>query len=229
MNIVVFSGAGISRESGLKTFRDSEDGLWEGYDVNEVANIQGWWADPKKVLDFYNFRRREVRNAVPNEAHRALVELEEKHHVTVITQNIDDLHERAGSLNVIHLHGEVLRVRPFGEDESMTQPWHEDLNLGDVDAKSGAQLRPHVVWFGEGLPELDRAMRIALDPSVDILIVVGTTLNVYPAAYIATETHAARVFLIDPHPPDLVVHNLTVVPEIASVGVRKVVDDILSA
>jgi NAD-dependent deacetylase len=229
MNIVAFTGAGISRESGLRTFRDAADGLWEGHDINEVANIRGWWANPQKVLDFYNMRRREVRAAEPNDGHLALAELEKDHRVTVITQNIDDLHERAGSSKVIHLHGEILKVRPFGEDDTRTIDWIEDVKLGDVDPSTGAQLRPHVVWFGEGLPELDRALKIALSPSVDALIVVGTTLNVYPAAYIATETRAWRVFLVDPHPPDLSVANLKIFAEAASTGVRRVLRDLESA
>lgn len=222
MKIIVFTGAGISRESGLRTFRDSKDGLWEGHDINEVANVRGWWANPQKVLDFYNMRRREVRAAEPNPGHFAIAELEKHHEVTVITQNIDDLHERAGSTNVIHLHGEILKVRGFGEDDTVTIDWLEDVNLGDVDPESGAQLRPHVVWFGEGLPEIERALRIGQAPDVDVLIVVGTTLNVYPAAYIATESKAWRVFLVDPHPPELNLANVTVFAESASTGVPKV-------
>lgn len=228
MRIVVFTGAGVSRESGLKTFRDSKDGLWEGYDINEVANVRGWYQDSQKVLDFYNMRRREVRAAQPNEGHLAIAELERKHHVTVITQNIDDLHERAGSTRVIHLHGEVLKVRPFGEDDTVTIDWVDDVKLGDVDPETGIQLRPHVVWFGEGLPELDRAMKIALDPAVDALIVVGTTLNVYPAAFIATESRAWRVYLVDPNPPNLPLANVKTYAEPASTGLRKVVDELMA-
>jgi len=226
MKIVVFTGAGISRESGLRTFRDSKDGLWEGHDIMEVANIQGWWANPERVLNFYNMRRREVRGAVPNPGHLAIAELEKNHDVTVITQNIDDLHERAGSTKVIHLHGEILKVRGFGEDDTVTMDWTEDVQLGDVDPASGAQLRPHVVWFGEGLPEIERALRIAQAPDVDVLIVVGTTLNVTPASYIATETRAWRVFLVDPHPPALNLANLTVLAEPASTGVPKVLAEL---
>lgn len=226
MNVVVFTGAGISRESGLRTFRDSEDGLWEGYDVREVASLAGWWADPDKVQDFYNIRRREVIVAEPNDAHRAIAELEKKHRVAVITQNIDDLHERAGSTQVIHLHGEVRKVRPV-DDESRLIPWDDDLHMGDLEPISGVQLRPHVVWFGEGLPELDRAMRLALSPTVNALIVVGTSLNVYPAAFIATESVAARVYVIDPNPPELKLDNVRVVCESATAGVRQVVNELL--
>jgi NAD-dependent deacetylase len=225
MKIVAFTGAGISRESGLRTFRDSQDGLWEGYDVNEVASIKGWWNDPAKVLAFYDMRRREVLKAQPNDGHKALAELEKHHEVVVITQNVDDLHERAGSTHVIHLHGEVLKVRSVDDDER-TMPWTEDLQMGDVDPVTAAQLRPFVVWFGEGLPELDGALRIACAPDVDVLVVVGTTLNVYPAALVATETCASRVYLVDPTPPTLPVPNLTIFAEPASSGVRRVVEEL---
>lgn len=227
MKIVAFTGAGISRESGLRTFRDSEDGLWEGYEVNEVASLKGWWKDPAKVLSFYDMRRREVIAAQPNEAHKALAELERSHEVVVITQNVDDLHERAGSTHVLHLHGEVLQVRPV-DDEGRCLPWREDLHLGDLDPVTGAQLRPNVVWFGEGLPALDEALTEALAPDVEVLIVVGTTLNVYPAALVATETQARRVYLVDPTPPTLPVPNLTVFAEQATTGVRRVVAQIES-
>ena len=241
MKIVVFTGAGVSRESGLLTFRDSEDGLWEGHDVMAVASIQGWWDDPQRVLNFYNARRRDVRKAEPNAAHTALAELENEHDVTVITQNVDDLHERAGSKNVIHLHGEVLKARPADEaqarksttdawpvfDQQRIVDWFEDLNLGDCDAL-GSQLRPHIVWFGEGLPEIERAMDIALSDDVDVLIVVGTTLNVYPAAMIATETRAKTVFVIDPAPPPLNVKGLKILKQPATTGVQAAVDEILS-
>lgn len=223
MNIVVFTGAGISRESGLRTFRDAVDGLWEGYDINEVASMKGWWKDPAKVLDFYNMRRREVKNAQPNDAHRAIAELERDHEVVVITQNIDDLHERAGSSYVIHLHGEIFKVRVDGEMPGPPLQWTEDLVLGDVHPVSRRQLRPNVVWFGEALPELDDAMAIALSPDVDALLVVGTTLNVYPAAMIATETKARQVLVVDPNPPDLEVPNVQYIQEPASVGVAKAI------
>ncbi|AIE85683.1 SIR2 family NAD-dependent protein deacylase [Fimbriimonas ginsengisoli] len=226
MKIVVFTGAGVSRESGLLTFRDSEDGLWNGYSIHEVASMKGWWADPAKVLDFYNMRRREARQAEPNDAHRAIAELEKDHDVTVITQNVDDLHERAGSTNVIHLHGELFKVRAIDEEETNTLPWVDDLVLGDVHPEKGTQLRPHVVWFGEGLPELDRAMKIALDPGVDVLIVVGTTLTVYPAALIATETNAWHVFVVDPNPPELMLANVRYIREPATYGMKLVTEAI---
>ncbi len=241
MKIVVFTGAGVSRESGLLTFRDSVDGLWEGHDVMTVASIQGWWNDPQTVLDFYNARRRDVRKAVPNEAHFALAELEKEHEVTIITQNVDDLHERAGSSRVIHLHGELFKARPADDRQALLPSegdwpkfnpdrivrWLDDLNLGDCDSL-GYQLRPHIVWFGEGLPEIETALDIALSPDVDILIVVGTTLNVYPAAMVATETQAKKVYVIDPNPPTLDVKGLTVLRQPATIGVRTVVEEVLS-
>lgn len=222
MKIIAFTGAGISRESGLKTFRDSIDGLWEGYDIHAVASIQGWWDDPEQVLEFYNMRRREVLAAEPNAAHRALARLEEHHDVTVITQNIDDLHERAGSSHVIHLHGEVLTVRADAESYDVLE-WRDDLAIGDADPTTGIQLRPNVVWFGEGLPNLDNAMDAALADDVEVLIVVGTTLNVYPAAFIATESKARRIFVVDPNPPDMPHERAVYYAEPASSGVERVV------
>jgi NAD-dependent deacetylase len=180
------------------------------------------------VLEFYNMRRREVLKAEPNVAHRELAGLENDHEVTVITQNVDDLHERAGSRNVIHLHGEVLKVRAVDDEEGNALPWTGDLVLGDLHPETGSQLRPHVVWFGEGLPELDRAMEVAMAADVDVLIVVGTTLNVYPAAFIATETKASNVFVVDPNPPDLPAPNVTYFREPASSGIRKVVEALKS-
>jgi NAD-dependent deacetylase len=225
VKIVAFTGAGISRESGLRTFRDSGDGLWEGYNVQDVASLKGWWKDPAQVLSFYDMRRREVLAAQPNAGHLALAALESDHEVVVVTQNVDDLHERAGSTHVIHLHGEVLKVRPI-DDESRVLSWREELHIGDLDPVTGSQLRPHVVWFGEGLPKLDEALAVALAPDVDVLIVVGTSLNVYPAAMVATETSARHVFLVDPRPPALPAANLTVFAEPASTGVPRVVQRI---
>ncbi|MCE9558002.1 MAG: NAD-dependent deacylase [Armatimonadetes bacterium] len=226
LKIIVFTGAGISRESGLSTFRDSKDGLWEGYDVAEVASVQGWQRDPAKVLDFYNMRRREVIRAEPNAAHLALATLEKDHDVTIITQNIDDLHERAGSSRVIHLHGEILKVRAYEDLEERTIPWRDDLVLGDLHPDSKLQLRPHIVWFGEGLPEFDRAMAVATASDVEVLIVVGTTLNVYPAAYIATETQASQIFVVDPAPPSLPLPNVRLFAEAATLGVQKVINEL---
>lgn len=176
-HIVVLTGAGISAESGLKTFRDS-DGLWNGYDVYEVASPQGWSNNPQLVLDFYNARRRDVAAALPNAAHIGLAELEQDFNVTIITQNIDDLHERAGSTNVLHLHGEIFKMRSVA-DENSSFEIRGDINLGDRGA-DGAQLRPHIVWFGEAVPMMEEAVSIV--QACDYFVVVGTSLQVYPAA-----------------------------------------------
>lgn len=176
-HIVVLSGAGISAESGLKTFRDS-DGLWMGYDVYEVASPQGWYSNPQLVLDFYNARRKEVALALPNAAHTGLAELENDYDVTIITQNIDDLHERAGSGRVLHLHGEIFKMRSVA-DENKIFEIRDDILLGQL-APDGHQLRPHIVWFGEAVPMMEQAAAIVQD--CDYFVVVGTSLQVYPAA-----------------------------------------------
>jgi NAD-dependent deacetylase len=175
--LVVLTGAGISAESGLKTFRDS-DGLWEGYDVYEVASPRGWAKDPALVLDFYNMRRKNVLEALPNAAHTGLAELEAGFDVHIITQNIDDLHERAGSTKVLHLHGEILKMRSVN-DSVTTYPIRSDIRLGDL-APDGYQLRPHIVWFEEPVPMIEQA--VMLTASADIFVVIGTSLAVYPAA-----------------------------------------------
>ena len=238
MKVVVFSGAGVSKESGLDTFR--KGGLWDGMSVNEVANIQSWWAGPvsqQRMLDFYNHRRRECLNAKPNAAHLALAELEKAgHEVTVITQNVDNLHERAGSTKVMHLHGEIMKGRP-DDDEDMIIDWKEVMNLGDL--VNGSQVRPYIVWFGEGLPRFEPAYQAATEEDVDVLIVVGTTLEVGPANLCAFHTRAKKVYVIDPDPPAFGVSSgyysqlsphpdCTVVTQKASEGVRLVVDQFLS-
>lgn len=175
--LIVLSGAGISAESGLKTFRDS-DGLWEGYDINEVATPGGWRKNPSLVLDFYNMRRRNVRDANPNAAHLGLAELEKFFDVQIITQNIDDLHERAGSTKVIHLHGEIFKMRSE-IDETLTYPIYDDIRLGDK-SPDGGQYRPYIVWFEEPVPLIADAGRLVR--GADILLIIGTSLAVYPAA-----------------------------------------------
>jgi NAD-dependent deacetylase len=175
--LVVLTGAGISAESGLKTFRDS-DGLWEGYDINEVATATAWRKNRALVLEFYNMRRKGVKAAEPNAAHRVLAELEDLFDVHIITQNIDDLHERGGSSNVLHLHGEIFKMRSE-KNESLIYPIEGDINLGDV-ADDGAQLRPHIVWFEEAVPMMEEAVRITKE--AEIFMIVGTSLVVYPAA-----------------------------------------------
>lgn len=175
--LVVLTGAGISAESGLKTFRDS-DGLWEGYNIEDVATPRAWRRDPQLVLDFYNMRRKGVREAEPNAAHKVLAELEEHFDVHIITQNIDDLHERAGSTKIMHLHGEILKMRSE-HNESLVYPIYDDIKLGDT-AEDGCQLRPHIVWFEEPVPLIEEA--IPLMQQADVFVLIGTSLVVYPAA-----------------------------------------------
>jgi len=216
--LVVLTGAGISAESGLRTFRDS-DGLWEGYEVTEVATPRGWKKDPGLVLEFYNMRRRDVAGASPNEAHIGLAELEKDFDVQIITQNIDDLHERAGSTRVLHLHGEIFKMRSSA-DESLIYEIREDILLGQV-AADGAQLRPHIVWFEEEVPMIGEAIPIVR--SADIFVVVGTSLVVYPAAGL---TNYARQgipkFIVDKKIPYTSgILNLTAIEQPASTGVRE--------
>jgi NAD-dependent deacetylase len=174
--LVVLTGAGISAESGLKTFRDS-DGLWEGYNIEDVATPGAWRKDPKLVLEFYNYRRKNVREAAPNAAHLELAALEKHFDVIIVTQNIDDLHERAGSSKVVHLHGEIFKMRSE-RNEKLIYDIKDDINLGDK-ADDGAQLRPHIVWFEEPVPMIERALSIVQE--ADFFVVIGTSLAVYPA------------------------------------------------
>jgi NAD-dependent deacetylase len=175
--LVVLTGAGISAESGLKTFRDA-DGLWEGYDLNEVATATAWKRNRGLVLEFYNIRRKDVKGVEPNEAHITLAQLETEYDVYIITQNIDDLHERAGSAKVLHLHGEIFKMRSE-KNEDLIYPIEGDIKIGDV-AADGAQLRPHIVWFEEPVPMIDKAIEVV--KTADIFLVIGTSLAVYPAA-----------------------------------------------
>ncbi|WP_223551543.1 NAD-dependent deacylase [Aestuariivivens sp. NBU2969] len=221
-HIIVLTGAGISAESGIKTFRDA-DGLWEGHDVMQVASPQGFAANPELVLDFYNQRRRQLLTVEPNSAHYALAELERNFRMTIITQNIDDLHERAGSSNIVHLHGELFKVRST-VDKTDIQEWKTDLILGDVCSK-GHQLRPHIVWFGEDVPMIEKALTIC--KTSDILIVIGTSMQVYPAAglihYIPKNT---PTFFIDPKPNINSKKNLMVIPKKATIGVKQAIEAI---
>ena len=175
--LVVLSGAGVSAESGLKTFRDS-DGLWEGHRVEDVATPEAWYRDPQLVLDFYNMRRQNVATAEPNAAHFAIARLEDQYDVTIVTQNIDDLHERAGSTNVMHLHGEIFKMRSENNEE-LIYPIRGDIKLGDI-AQDGAQLRPHIVWFGEPVYIIEHAIPVMQE--AEVFVLVGTSLVVYPAA-----------------------------------------------
>lgn len=223
--VVILTGAGISAESGIQTFRDA-NGLWEGHDIMEVASPGGWRANPEIVLKFYNDRRRQLLEVKANAAHEALVELENLYDVTIITQNVDDLHERAGSSNVIHLHGELLKSRST-LDETLVYDCRKDIRLGDL-CEKGGQLRPHIVWFGEEVPLMETAARIA--SLADIFLVVGTSMQVYPAAGLISYVDLDYPkYYIDPKPASNLLHmpNLTVMAEAATTGVRKVVDELM--
>ncbi|MCB0508648.1 MAG: NAD-dependent deacylase [Bacteroidetes bacterium] len=222
--IVVLSGAGISAESGIQTFRDS-NGLWENHRIEDVATFDAWQRNKQLVLDFYNKRRKQALECKPNIAHEYLVKLEEKFHVDIITQNVDDLHERAGSRNVVHLHGELFKVRST-LDEHLIYDWKKDLQLGDV-CEKGAQLRPHIVWFGEEVPMMETAGKLA--SKADILIVVGTSLVVYPAAGLVHYTDfTVPKFVIDPSTPRISnSSNVEYISEKASVGVKMLVERLL--
>ena len=194
--IAILSGAGMSAESGIRTFRDA-DGLWEQHDVMEVASIDGWRRNPELVLRFYNQRRRQLQEVEPNAGHIALKRLESAYDVHIVTQNVDDLHERAGSSNILHLHGELRKVRSVGQP-ALVYEWLEDLQLGDL-CESGHQLRPHIVWFGEMVPLMDKAVEILTN--ADIVIIIGTSMQVYPAAgLIAYARPNASIYYIDPYP-----------------------------
>ena len=215
--IVILTGAGMSAESGVKTFRDA-GGLWEGHDVMEVASPEGWEKDKVLVLEFYNQRRRQLLTVKPNIGHLGLVAFEKEYDVQIITQNVDDLHERAGSSNVLHLHGELFKIRSTC-DENAIQIWKKDLNLGDTDTNN-CQLRPHIVWFGEQVPMLPKAMEIV--QTADIFIVIGTSMQVYPAASLIQYVPAGNpIYFIDPKPSisELAFPNLTILSKKASAGV----------
>lgn len=215
-HLVVLTGAGMSAESGIKTFRDA-DGLWEGHDVMQVASPQGFSQNPELVLDFYNQRRKQLLEVSPNDAHLALATLENNFKMSIITQNIDDLHERAGSSNVLHLHGELLKAKST-KDESHIVSWTKDINIGDL-CPNGYQMRPHVVWFGEAVPMIEKAVDICL--TADILLIIGTSMQVYPAAslmhYVAADI---PIYFIDPNPAMTSNNKITVIPEKASTGMK---------
>ncbi|UII75535.1 NAD-dependent deacylase [Flagellimonas sp. HMM57] len=224
--IVVLTGAGISAESGLKTFRDS-NGLWEGHDVMEVASPQGFNKNPELVLEFYNQRRKQLLEVSPNEGHKALVGLEEEFDVSIITQNVDNLHEQAGSSHVVHLHGELLKVRSTANENHVLE-WKKDLVLGDLD-KNGHQLRPHIVWFGEMVPMLEVAIEIT--QTAAILIIIGTSMQVYPAAslinFVPRET---PIYFIDPRPSIQASNfaDLTIISKTATEGVPALTQELYS-
>ncbi|NJB37914.1 SIR2 family NAD-dependent protein deacylase [Croceivirga sp. JEA036] len=223
--IAILTGAGMSAESGIKTFRDA-DGLWEGHDVKEVATPEGFANNPALVLNFYNQRRRQLHHVQPNSGHKALVALEEKFEVKIITQNVDNLHEKAGSTDVLHLHGELLKVRST-KNEDLILDWEGDLMLGDLDEK-GHQLRPHIVWFGELVPMLEPAITYTM--KADIIIIIGTSMQVYPAAGLVNYAKPnTPIYFIDPSPSVNTneFDKLTIIQETAANGVPKLVQELL--
>ena len=223
--IVVFTGAGISAESGISTFRDS-GGLWDKYEIKDVATPEAWRKNPNLVLDFYNERRKQVIEAQPNPAHIAIAELEKKFDVHVITQNVDDLHERAGSRNIIHLHGEIRKSRSTLNPQLVYDIKGWQIKAGDR-CEMGSQLRPHIVWFGEMVPEMNRAEDIA--SSADLFIIVGTSLNVYPAAGLVHHASGdCPIYLVDPNEVnDIGIKNLTVIKAKAGDGVPQLVRQLI--
>lgn len=225
-HIVVLTGAGISADSGLSTFRDA-GGLWEGYDINEVASVDGWYRDREKVLEFYNVRRKQAARVEPNPAHFSLAELEEKYVVTVITQNVDDLHERAGSSNVIHLHGMLRQGRSEEDPELIVDIGDKPIKLGDT-APDGTQLRPNVVWFGEPVPMISEAASVVSE--ADLFIVVGTSLAVYPAAGLIDYTQIGiDKYLVDPGTPELLsFEGWKHIKESAASGLPKLTEKLLN-
>ncbi|HVG41668.1 MAG TPA: NAD-dependent deacylase [Chitinophagaceae bacterium] len=217
--LVVLTGAGISAESGLKTFRD-HDGLWEGYDINEVATATAWRKNPALVLEFYNQRRKNVAAAEPNSAHIALAQLEKHFEVTIITQNIDDLHERAGSANIIHLHGEIFKMRSE-KNETLVYSIHDNINLGDK-AEDGAQLRPHIVWFEEAVPMMDVAIKEVR--KAEVFLIVGTSLVVYPAAGLVNYVpYEIPKFVVDKSIPYTPLSNMVSIQNTATEGLKTLV------
>ena len=223
--LVVLTGAGVSAESGITTFRDS-DGLWENHKVEDVASIEGWYRNPSVVLDFYNARRAQLQTVKPNAAHVAIAALEQEYDVTVVTQNVDNLHERAGSTRIIHLHGELTKVRPENcftdtdgySEESVFDIGADEIHLGDK-APNGAQLRPHIVWFGEAVPKISQAIDAV--EAADVLLIVGTSLQVYPAAglyrYAKSDT---PIYIIDPKEVPVRDGRLTHIKEVATKGME---------
>jgi len=238
--IVVFTGAGISKESGVDTFRDSKDGLWENFKIDEVATPEGWKKDKNKVLEFYNARRRQMPSVEPNDAHKALVALEEEYDVTIVTQNVDDLHERAGSSKILHLHGELTKART---SFAMNNPGvvasqktydigYEDINIGDMDEEYGSQLRPHIVWFGEYPFFYYNALEAFIE--ADIVMIIGTSLNIgYTLNFFGKTKKDTPIIYIDPEPsktldsdyPEIKIEYIT---KTAVKGVREVVDRLLT-
>ena len=217
--LVALTGAGISAESGITTFRDA-GGLWENYDVMEVASIEGWHKNPQLMLQFYNQRRQQLKNVEPNDAHLIVAQLESDFDVTVVTQNVDNLHERAGSTKIIHLHGELTKGRSSKDPDLVVDVGYEPIEWGQQ-APDGTQLRPQVVWFGEAVPLI--AISAEIISTADILLIIGTSLNVYPAAgLVGYAKRDAQIYLIDPNEVSYPGRQITMVREKATTGMKKV-------
>ena len=223
--LVVLTGAGVSAESGISTFRNS-DGLWENYKVEDVASIEGWYRNPALVLDFYNARRTQLFTVRPNAAHEAIASLEKEYDVTVVTQNVDNLHERAGSTRIIHLHGELTKVRPENccndrdgySEETVFDIGRDEIHIGDM-APNGAQLRPHIVWFGEAVPKIESAIDAV--EAADVLLIVGTSLQVYPAAGLYRYAKmTAPIYIIDPKDVPVRDGRITHIKDVATKGME---------
>lgn len=223
--LVVLTGAGVSAESGISTFRDS-DGLWENYKVEDVASIEGWYRNPALVLDFYNARRSQLFTVRPNAAHEAIASLEKEYDVTVVTQNVDNLHERAGSTRIIHLHGELTKVRPENccndrdgySEETVFDIGRDEIHIGDM-APNGAQLRPHIVWFGEAVPKIESAIDAV--EAADVLLIVGTSLQVYPAAGLYRYARMTTpIYIIDPKDVPVRDGRITHIKDVATKGME---------
>ncbi|MCL2245708.1 MAG: NAD-dependent deacylase [Lentimicrobiaceae bacterium] len=216
--LVLLSGAGISAESGISTFRDS-DGLWENYNVMEVASIEGWYQNPELVIDFYNQRRKQLATVQPNDAHKIIAQLETYYDVTVITQNVDDLHERAGSTQIIHLHGELTKVCSDDHKNHVKDIGYETFNFGDL-APDGQLLRPFIVWFGEDVPLIHQAAKIV--EQAEVIIIIGTSLNVYPAAgLLYSARRDAQIYVVDPKEVQPIARTVHFIKEKATVGMKR--------
>lgn len=227
--LVVLTGAGVSAESGIRTFRDS-DGLWENHKVEDVASIEGWYRNPSVVLEFYNQRRAQLAQVRPNEAHQAIAALEKDYDVTVVTQNVDNLHERAGSTRIIHLHGELTKVRPENtcnemdafSESAVFDIGYESVSLGDK-APNGVQLRPHIVWFGEAVPKIESAIEAV--EAADIMLIVGTSLQVYPAAGLYAYAKASTpIYIIDPKDVPVRDRRITHIKAVATKGMETIMN-----
>lgn len=222
--VVVLTGAGISAESGVKTFRDS-NGLWENHRIEDVASPEGWYRDQEMVLNFYNLRRKQLLEVEPNAGHLALIDLESKFDVQIITQNVDDLHERAGSKKILHLHGELKKVRSTVDEKLVYDLKGWELKTGDL-CEKGSQLRPHIVWFGEAVPMIEIAVEMV--QKADIIIVIGTSLQVYPAAGLINYAPAhAQKYLIDPNIEPNSIERIEIIKAKAGIGVPELVDKLL--